>query len=150
MFDDTLFEEFLLHWQTINRHLRKGVFSEGLGQMTRLQWMLLRYIHKSPLCTMGQLAERFGVKPSTISQMMDRLERDQLVVRSPGTTDARQKIVQLSDKGQALMYDMEAIWSKRLKAGLAQFTKEEQEQFIVLLSRLANSIQMDATSTQER
>ncbi|MDQ0189355.1 MarR family transcriptional regulator [Alicyclobacillus cycloheptanicus] len=146
--DSGYMDQFLTYWQAINRHLRRGMLSAGTEHITRLQWMLLRHVHKASNTTMGSLAEKFGVRPSTVSQMTDRLEKAGLVTRLSGTQDARQKVVRLTPKGEELIHQVEAVWAERLVQGLNHFTDSELAQLIELLGRLANAMR-DANTNDE-
>jgi DNA-binding MarR family transcriptional regulator len=46
------------------------------------------------------LAAEFGVAPHTITDAVDALERDELVVRRPDPTDRRAKLVALTSRGE--------------------------------------------------
>lgn len=140
MNEHELIDQFLSHWQSINRHLRRGILAEGSEQITRLQWMLLRHVSRTQTCTIGQLAEKFGVRPSTVSQMADRLEKSGLIYRITDTEDARLRFVRLTEKGQTLINHVKSLWAERLSEGLSQFSKEEQQNLIELLDRLATSL----------
>ncbi|KLU59827.1 putative HTH-type transcriptional regulator YusO [Peptococcaceae bacterium CEB3] len=140
MVEDGVTEQFLGYWRAINRHLRKGMLTEGEERITRLQWMLLRQVNKGESCTMGGLADKFGVRPSTISQMADRLEKAQLIHRVPDTRDARVKFITLTEKGRTFIQEVEAFWAIRLEEGLGQFSSEEQSVLLQLLGRLASSL----------
>ncbi|MDR3602845.1 MAG: MarR family transcriptional regulator [Desulfosporosinus sp.] len=140
MFDNELIDQFLTHWQSINRHLRKGALTEADEGITRLQWILLRHVYRVEMSTIGDLAEKFGVRPSTVSQMADRLEKSDLIRRISDTHDARIKFVSLTAKGQALIQNVESIWAKRLTDGLGEFSADEQENLLKLLERLASSL----------
>jgi|GEM_PF-624651 len=142
-------DEFLTYWQTINRHLRKGTLSEGGQQITRLQWMMLRHVRTSDNTAIGSIADKFGVRPSTVSQMADRLERAGLVDRVAGVADARQKSLRLTDAGRALISSVESVWAARLVKGLNQFTADEQTELLKLLSRLAASMQVVGGTVEE-
>ena len=56
MIGNELIDQFLTHWQSINRHLRKGLLTEADEPVTRLQWMLLRHVNKVENSTIGDLA----------------------------------------------------------------------------------------------
>lgn len=139
MIENELVDQFLTHWQAINRYLRKGELTETDERVTRLQWMLLRHVHRVKASPIGDLAEKFGVRPSTVSQMIDRLEKSGLIRRISNAQDARIRLVSLTDKGSALIQGVESIWAKRLRDGLSQFSPEEQKNLLKLLERLASS-----------
>lgn len=140
MIENELIDQFLTHWQSINRHLRKGLLTEADEPVTRLQWMLLRHVNRVETSTIGDLAEKFGVRPSTVSQMVDRLEKSGLIRRVSNTHDARIKFVSLTTKGQTLIQNVESLWAKRLTDGLSQFSIEEQGNLLKLLELLASSL----------
>jgi len=140
MIEDKIIDQFLNNWQTINRHLRKGLLTEGNEGITRLQWVLLRHVSREETCTIGNLAEKFGVRPSTISQMVDRLEKSGLIRRMSDSNDARIRLVELTEKGQELILSMKSKWSKRLTEGLSRFTNDEQKNFLKYLEQLAITI----------
>ncbi|WAH37123.1 MarR family winged helix-turn-helix transcriptional regulator [Alicyclobacillus dauci] len=140
-------EPFLTHWQSINRYLRKGMLTEGPERITRLQWTLLRYVNRKDACSVGKLAEHFGVRPSTVSQMMDRLEKAGLVQRVSDSRDARIKLVHLTEKGKAFILSIESVWAKRLSDSLDQLSDDEQQTLIELLERLDLSMQKSANSS---
>ena len=139
MTEHEFIDQFLTHWQSINRHLRQDVLTETAERVTRLQWMLLRHVYRVETSTIGDLAEKFGVRPSTVSQMADRLEKSDLIRRVSNPTDARIKLVSLTAKGQSLIQNVESIWAKRLREGLSQFSSEEQGNLLKLLEQLASS-----------
>lgn len=139
MAEHEFIDQFLTHWQSINRHLRQDVLTETAERVTRLQWMLLRHVYRVETSTIGDLAEKFGVRPSTVSQMADRLEKSDLIRRVSNPADARIKLVSLTAKGQSLIQNVESIWAKRLREGLIQFSSEEQTDLLKLLERLASS-----------
>jgi DNA-binding MarR family transcriptional regulator len=131
-------EQFLVYLQTINRHLRRGSLVQGEKQLTRVQWLILRHIQRSDRCTIGQLAEHLNVRPSTMSQMLDRLEKERLVYRVTDVTDTRAKIVRLTEEGAELIRQVEALWMERLSEPFDQLTHDEQTIFIKLLRKVAN------------
>lgn len=137
--ENELIDQFLTYWQSINRHLRKGMLTEMNERVTRLQWLLLRHVYRVKTSTIGDLAEKFGVRPSTVSQMVDRLEKSGLICRVSNTYDARIRFVSLTAKGLALIQNAESIWAARLSDSLSQFSEEEQANLLKLLERLASS-----------
>ncbi|MFD1675361.1 MarR family winged helix-turn-helix transcriptional regulator [Alicyclobacillus fodiniaquatilis] len=140
MIDNGLIDQFFVHWQSINRHLRKGTLQVGAQKITRLQWTLLRNVHKTKNCTMGDLAKKFGVSPSTVSQMADRLEKAGLVYRVSSDEDARVKVVRLTDSGRSLIESVHSASTKRLTDGLNCLSPDEQRHLIASLERLSSAL----------
>lgn len=82
--------------QAVDRRLK----SSGLSQAG---WMTITIAAKakSPL-SQSELADRLGVEGATMVAMLDRLEKANLVVREPSTTDRRIKHVVVTEAGNAL------------------------------------------------
>jgi MarR family transcriptional regulator for hemolysin len=72
----------------------------GIGQSG---WITIAMIAKSgePL-SQRALADLVGVEGPSMVSMLDRLERDGLVVRAASPTDRRVKLVQLTDTGKTV------------------------------------------------
>lgn len=136
---DAKVEQFLSVWHVIHRHIRRHppVVAETI---TRVQWMMLRHLHRSEGATIGGLADTFGVRPSTVSQMIDRLERDGWVKRHPDQNDARVKIVNLTDGGQALLAEARSKGMSRISQALEQLSGDELDTLIRLLANLSDSL----------
>ncbi|MGG4037370.1 MarR family winged helix-turn-helix transcriptional regulator [Heyndrickxia ginsengihumi] len=140
MIDDSKIEQFLTHWRFINRHLREGRLINGDKKITRLQWTLLCHVGKSEHCTMGNLADHFNVNMSTVSQMIDRLEKWRYVERGTSAHDARVKIVSLTEKGETIIKEVRAAYLQQLASGLNKFSEDEQDTFIGYLQQLAENL----------
>ncbi len=72
----------------------------GIGQAG---WMTIAMIAKSAeAMSQRALADLVGVEGPSMVSMLDRLEREGLVTRSPSPTDRRVKLVHLTDAGTTL------------------------------------------------
>ncbi|MFB6467222.1 MarR family winged helix-turn-helix transcriptional regulator [Cytobacillus sp. Hz8] len=140
MIEESKIDQFLTHWQYINRHLREGRLINGDKKITRLQWILLRHVGRSEHCTMGSLANHFNVSMSTVSQMIDRLEKWGYVQRETLARDARVKIVSLTEKGEKIIKEVRTSYLQQLTNGLSRFSEDEQEMFIGFLQQLAENL----------
>ncbi|HMM19169.1 MAG TPA: MarR family transcriptional regulator [Selenomonadales bacterium] len=134
-----MIEHFFSLIQTINRHVRAGQFDQGKHSdflITRVQWMILRYLRRHPGRTIGQLADHLNVRSSTMSQMIDRLEKVGLAYRSTGTTDARARVVSLTDEGINTIHQIEGRFIEALSAPFDELSPEEQRTLVGLLGKL--------------
>lgn len=139
-FDDHTALHVLERIQTINRQLRSHVVRHDDHVLTRLQWMILRHIGRTSTCSVGDLATSFGVKPSTVSQMLDRLERYGYVVRRAGVNDARVRIVELTAAGQSLIANVKSASLERLKSALATMESTQVQVLLPLLDALTRAL----------
>lgn len=139
-------EQFISHMQTINRHLRSKVFDQHPDALTRVQWMLLKHLDRHGTRTIGQLAVHLDVRPSTMSQMIDRLEKSSLVYRESSQPDARVKNVALTDSGKDLIRSKEALWMEALNDSFNQFSEQEQADLLGYMERLTSQLSKNARS----
>ncbi|TVY10085.1 MarR family winged helix-turn-helix transcriptional regulator [Paenibacillus cremeus] len=137
-------EQFVTHLQTINRHLRSKVLDRQDSPLTRVQWLLLRHLHREGTSTIGQLASHLDVRSSTMSQMIDRLEKARLVYRESSQPDARVRMVALTDEGTNIILQSKAVWAETLSDAFEQFNEVERQQFLDYIQRLSDSVQKKA------
>lgn len=113
---------------------------DGLS-ITRVQRFILSTLTTQGPCTIGQLAERLDVRPSTMSTMVDRLELAHLVRRKTSPDDARVKIVELTDEGSAIVESVRSTIMRELADSFTQLTEAEQHTFIELVRKLSDILQ---------
>lgn len=85
------------------------------------------------------LAEKVGVTRATISTMLQRLEREEMVVMRPAKQDGRGKIAVLTEKGVAFMEKILPPHYLRVTKLMEKLTEDEQKELIRLLNKMAVS-----------
>lgn len=85
----------------------------------------------------SDLAEKVGVTRATISNMLQRLERDGLVVIRPAADDGRGKIVFMTEEGAAFMEKILPPHYLRVTRLMEKLSEPEQKELIYLLKKLA-------------
>jgi len=82
-----------------------ALYSQELQKAYRLTspqlWVLKALAADGPL-RVGELARRLALRPSSLSLLLDRLEKRRLVRRGRGRTDRRSVEVSLTPQGRAL------------------------------------------------
>ncbi|UKS29248.1 MarR family transcriptional regulator [Paenibacillus sp. HWE-109] len=124
----------------VNRYLRYTTFGLESRTITRVQWLLLRHLSNEANQTIGQLAVKLDVQQSTMSQMLDRLEKSGLVLRQISETDTRVKTVILTDAGYAVIQQTEQAWKEKLAEPFEQFSQAEKLMLVELLGRLVDKL----------
>jgi DNA-binding MarR family transcriptional regulator len=133
-------EIFTTHLQRVNRYLRCKTFDNQERTITRVQWLLLRYLYRKPRRTIGQLAVHLDVRQSTMSQMLDRLEKVNLITRHIDLQDARIKLIELTSTGNSFIRQTEETWMEALAEPFAHFTKEERKTLVGLMEKLSSQL----------
>jgi DNA-binding MarR family transcriptional regulator len=80
--------------------------------LTQLRVMFI--LRSEPQLAAGELADRLGVTPSTLTRIMDRLARLELIERVPDPEDRRRVVHELSARGTSLVGEMESRFRERL------------------------------------
>src|SRR5699024_221323 len=76
------------------------------------QELALYHLWKEDGITQSQLRKKTGTKASTTSNMLKKLECDQIVYRKNDAEDSRISKVFLTDKGRELQEPIEKIWEQ--------------------------------------
>jgi DNA-binding MarR family transcriptional regulator len=85
----------------------------------------------------SELAEKVGVTRATISNMLQRMERDGLVYIRPAEQDGRGKIVNLTQEGRDFMEEILPPHYLRVSKLMEKLTEDEQKKLIMLLEKLS-------------
>lgn len=133
-------EDLFNSFQRLFRYLRAGTFGDDAQPITRVQWMILRHLFRQGECSINQLAKHLDVRSSTMSQMIDRLEKVNLVYRSVNEHDLRVKTVRLTDQGLIMIQQVETSWLKSLDKAFVQLSEEEREMMVNLLKKMTRDL----------
>jgi DNA-binding MarR family transcriptional regulator len=134
-------EDFAAAWEGFFRAVRraKGRASAQPPEhgVSLAQYHLLAPLSGGGAQTIRALAEAAGVAPPTATRMLDGLDRDGLVTRTPSATDRRCVVVDLTPTGRdAVTRTEQAIVAGRARVA-DSLTESEREQATALLRRLA-------------
>ena len=104
------------------------------------QEMVLIELWESDGLRGGELAERLGVEPPTVTKMLRRLERCGLVERCQDPQDARSFRAYLTDEGRSLEGPVTRIWETVEERTIAGMSVGERRNFRRLLMKVRANI----------
>ena len=86
------------------------------------KWFPVVYsLHRRPVLSVVEIATEIGYShPSTIS-LLKELEKQKLIRSGRDKTDERKRLLRLTDKGKALVTQMEPVW-KIMTAAITELT----------------------------
>jgi len=90
--------------------------------------------------TVGTVAERLGVDPSTASRLVAEALRDDYLARDPAPADARRAQLALTDAGRALAEDARRYQRAVFERVTEDWTAEERHEFARLFVRFADAV----------
>jgi DNA-binding MarR family transcriptional regulator len=124
----SIFAPAFLKWQYA------GVLVPG---MTYPRMNLIHVIAEDGPQIMAALRDRLGVSARNITVLVDGLERDGLVRRTPHPTDRRATIIELTDAGHAAHRNVYATHADRAASFFAELPPSDQRHLTRILQRLA-------------
>ncbi|MCR5588344.1 MAG: MarR family transcriptional regulator [Bacteroidales bacterium] len=74
---------------------------EPLG-LTYPQYLVLLVLWEHKKQTVGEIGEKLLLESNTLTPLLQRMEREELIVRTKGVSDTRQTVIELTPKGKHL------------------------------------------------
>ncbi|MCH7230349.1 MarR family winged helix-turn-helix transcriptional regulator [Glycomyces sp. L485] len=100
------------------------------------QEIMLGHLADNGETRQSRLVAELGIDPSTVTKMLQRLERTGLVERRSDPADKRVTVVAVTDEGKDLLGQIEDRWRRLDAITCAGFTPEDRDDLRRILSRL--------------
>lgn len=107
--------------------------------VTRSQCVAMYYISKSESITQKDLASYMHIRESTMTGLLDRLQRDGLIERKVNSEDMRKKSIYLSQKGKKKLREIEDIAIDFVKCSESDLSEEDIRKFKEIITKMENS-----------
>lgn len=120
-------------------HSKRLVKTAGL---TAPQLLLLQSIRSSGDATVGELAKQVNLSQATVTTIIDRMEKRELVYRKRSEVDKRKVYVYLTPKGETLLDNAPTPLQQQFVTQYLQLEAWEQNMILSSLQRVAKM--MDA------
>ena len=101
--------------------------------LTRSQWRVVAYVSRTPGVSQTELAENIECSRMAITSLLDRMQKKGLVERREVENDRRVRAVFLTDKGNALVRQMNKTAVRVLEQVFAGTTQADRLQLHQLL-----------------
>lgn len=124
-------------------------FSEAFGRklegtgITRIQWICLYYLSEVEEISQRELSNLMHVKDSSIGRLIDRLERDGIVVRNRSKKDRRVIKISLSEKGKETFKKLCPLGEEFNNILIKDISKEDMNTFEKVLKTMLKNINND-------
>ena len=106
-----------------------------LAEITLTQVQVLRALREGPLA-LGRLGQANGLSATSVTRLVDRLERRGLVSRRRESEDRRLVQVHLAPEGERLLGEIKVMRGSNLHQAVDAMTGEERRQLTAGLKRL--------------
>jgi DNA-binding MarR family transcriptional regulator len=123
-------------------HRMRRVFDDGMSAcgLTLARTKVLAQLQLGGAARPSVLAVEFGVAPRTITELVDTLERDGLVVRHPDPTDRRALLVALTSEGEAALAVADAARARLMKQVFGALEPDDRVTMARLLQTLDDAM----------
>jgi DNA-binding MarR family transcriptional regulator len=105
-------------------------------ELTSLQYRVLTLLNESSSLRLTDLSDRLLVARSTVTRLVDALEKRDLVQRIFDETDRRAQWISLTQHGHRLRTQIDEIHDKALKSCLADLSEDEKADMVQKLTHL--------------
>ena len=119
-----------------DRVFEKILTAQGVEAFNGAQGRILYVLWQEDGVPIKTIAERCGLAITSLTTMLERMEKSGLIIRQQDSGDKRKTLLFLTDKAKALKEDYDAV-SDRMSAIFYQgFTEEEIRNFEEHLERI--------------
>jgi len=110
----------------------------GLHGLSQGRFLTLIVMNRNPdeAASPSSLAEKVGVKRATMTGLLDRLERDDLIERRAHQRDRRKIGVRLTPKGRQVLAEMLPDYYRRVAKIMANLTEKDRLELMTLLGKV--------------
>ena len=118
-----------------NAYIVESLEKAGLKGIVPSHGDVLRHLFNKGPCNMGELARSVKRTKSTMTVLIDKLEKEGYVQKSPDPVDSRGVLVELTEKGTALEPVFEQISQGLFEKLTSMLTNQELETLNRLLQK---------------
>jgi DNA-binding MarR family transcriptional regulator len=120
-----------------------------LAEITLTQVQVLRALRGGPQ-TLSKLGHSIGLSPTSVTRVVDRLERRGLVSRRRDSEDRRLVRLNLEPEGERLMGEIRVVRGSEVHLAVEAMTSEERRRLTASLRRLVELARASSARTEER
>lgn len=136
MTDINLVKELMETMHSLHRSMHKIDFHEDCTDLSLLQMHTLRCVQERGSCSMKELAEQQKIVPATMTALVERLVKKDLLVRTPDPEDRRVVRVSLSATGEETLKAFYLEKQRRVALLLGILDDSEQRTLVDLMKKI--------------
>lgn len=137
---DRIVETILYLYAESRRVTKTEARERGL---TGPQLSVLKILEATGDLSLTELSERMSAKNSTITGIVDRMERDGLVVRDRSSTDRRVVLIRATAKGKELARSVPVSAMELLTSALASLDGHDRQELTRIVLALAEHVRSE-------
>lgn len=119
-----------------DRVFEKILTAQGIEAFNGAQGRILYVLWQEDGVPIKTIAERCGLAITSLTTMLERMEKSGLIIRQQDSGDKRKTLIFLTDKAKALKEDYDAVSDRMSVIFYQGFTEEEIRNFEEHLERI--------------
>ena len=131
--------EAILYLYTESRRVTKELARQV--DLTGPQLTVLKMLEGLGDLSLSELSERIRAQNSTVTGIIDRMERESLVVRTRSTEDRRVVKIKLTDKGAKIARAIAVEPMEIFRGALDSLSAGETRELLKILTKIARRVQ---------
>ena len=131
--------EAIVYLYTESRRITKEVARSA--ELTGPQLTVLKVLESLGDISLSELSERIRAQNSTVTGIIDRMEREGLVVRARSTEDRRVVHIRLTEKGARIARDIAVEPMEVFRGALESLSAGEVRDLLRILTKIAQRVQ---------
>jgi MarR family transcriptional regulator, organic hydroperoxide resistance regulator len=131
--------EAIVYLYTESRRVTKEVARRA--ELTGPQLTVLKVLEGLGDISLSELSERIRAQNSTVTGIIDRMEREGLVVRARSTEDRRVVHIRLTEKGARIARDIAVEPMEVFRGALESLSASEVRDLLKILTKIALRVQ---------
>jgi MarR family transcriptional regulator, organic hydroperoxide resistance regulator len=131
--------EAILYLYTESRRMTKDLARQA--DLTGPQLTVLKLLEGVGDLSLSELSERIRAQNSTVTGIIDRMERESLVVRTRSTEDRRVVKIRLTDKGAKIARGITVEPMEIFRGSLDSLSAGETRELLKILTKVARRVQ---------
>lgn len=140
MNDNELTELSRLLGHVIRLHMLMGHKTMEEQGFCRSQPAMIKMLSQHDGLTQVELASKLNVTPATVSNMLKRMERDNMIERRRSEEDQRVTHVYLTEQGKQHSDVVCKLFDEMTQKGFGNFTEEELQQAKRIFQKLIDNL----------
>ena len=131
--------EAIIYLYTESRRITKDLARRA--ELTGPQLTVVKMLETVGDLSLSDLSERIRAQNSTVTGIIDRMEREGLVTRARSTEDRRVVKIKLTEKGERIAREIPIEPMEIFRSALSTLTGSEMREILRILTKIARRVQ---------
>jgi len=140
--------EAILYLYTESRRMTKELARRA--NLTGPQLTVIKMLEGIGDLSLSELSEKIRAQNSTVTGIIDRMEREDLVMRSRSTEDRRVVHISLTEKGRRIAKEIDVEPMEIFRSALETLSPSETKELMKILTKIAKRVQAIVQKEEQR